>query len=75
MEKDRYVPARRAGAGKFSSELLDTVDWCLRLDHLERPQSVFALQKALTGEKLPEHRGATPVLEQIKEALARLARR
>jgi len=75
MEKDRFVAARRAGAGKFSRELLDTVDWCLRLDHLERPQSVFALQKALTGEKPPEVRGARPVFEQLKSALARFARR
>jgi serine/threonine protein kinase len=75
MEKDRFVSARRAGAGKFTPALLDTVDWCLRLDHLERPQSVFALQKALTGEKPPEFRGGTPVLEQLKGALARFARR
>jgi serine/threonine protein kinase len=75
MEKDRFVSARRAGAGKFTPELLDTVDWCLRLDHLERPQSGFALQKALTGEKPPEYRGGTPVLEQLKGALARFARR
>lgn len=76
LEKDRYVSARRAGAGKFSAALLDTVDWCLRLNHLERPQSVFALQKALTGEKPPPaHGGGTPVLESIKLALARFARR
>ncbi|MEX1074308.1 MAG: protein kinase, partial [Burkholderiales bacterium] len=75
MEKDRIVSARRAGGGKFTRELLDTVDWCLRLDHLERPQSVFALQKALTGEKPPEYRGATPVFDQIKGALARFSRR
>ncbi len=68
MEKDRYVSARRAGDGMFTRELLDTVDWCLRLDYLERPQSVFALQKALLGEKQPEHRGeAAPVfLDQLK---------
>jgi eukaryotic-like serine/threonine-protein kinase len=23
------------------------IDWCLRLDPLERPQSVFALQRAI----------------------------
>ncbi len=54
MEEDLVVPARQAFAGKCSVEVLDTVDWCLRLDHLERPQSVFALQKALLGEKPPE---------------------
>ena len=36
--------------------LLDIIDWCLRLDHLERPQSVLALQKALLGEKEPERK-------------------
>jgi serine/threonine protein kinase len=75
MERDRFVTARRAGAGKYSPELLDTVDWCLRMDHLERPQSVFALQKALTGEKPPEFRGEPAIMELLKGALARLARR
>ena len=56
LEKDLVVPARTAWAGKYPEELLDTVDWCLRLDHLERPQSVLALQKALLGEKPPERR-------------------
>ena len=27
--------------------MLEVIDWCLRLDPLERPQSVFALQKAI----------------------------
>ncbi len=74
LEKDSLVPARRAWAGKYSAELLDTVDWCLRLDHLERPQSVFALQKALLGETQPGHRGAAPLMEQVKGAFLRLAR-
>ncbi|HLS85042.1 MAG TPA: serine/threonine protein kinase, partial [Burkholderiales bacterium] len=69
LEKDTLTPARRAWAGKYSAELLDTVDWCLRLDHLERPQSVFALQKALLGEKPPEHRGEAPFLDQVRTAL------
>jgi serine/threonine protein kinase len=69
LEKDTLAPARRAWAGKYSAELLDTVDWCMRLDHLERPQSVFALQKALLGEKPPEHRGEPPLLDQLRDAL------
>ena len=69
LEKDTLVPARRAWAGRYSAELLDTVDWCMRLDHLERPQSVFALQKALLGEKAPEHRGEAPLLDQLKGML------
>ena len=58
LKEDRVVPARRQWADRYSSALLDIVDWCLRLDHLERPQSVFALQKALLGEKEPERRRA-----------------
>jgi serine/threonine protein kinase len=68
LEKDSLVPARRAWAGKYSADLLDTVDWCLRLDHMERPQSVFSLQKALLGEKEPEHRSEKGLLDQLKGA-------
>jgi serine/threonine protein kinase len=75
MEKDRMTPARKAGAGRYSSELLDTIDWCMRLEHLERPQSGFALQKTLLGEKDPEYRGEAPVLEQLKDMWTKFARR
>jgi serine/threonine protein kinase len=54
LATDRLPPARKAGAGKYSEELLETVDWCLRLDPAARPQSVFALQKALLGERAPD---------------------
>ncbi|MEW6691009.1 MAG: serine/threonine-protein kinase [Pseudomonadota bacterium] len=75
LEKDKLISARKGWAGKYSAELLDTIDWCLRLDHLERPQSVFALQKALLGEKQPGFRGEAPVLDQIKDAIFRFAKR
>ena len=75
LQRDRMLSARKAGAGKYTSELLDTVDWCMRLEHLERPQSGFALQKALLGEKAPEYRGDAPVLEQLKGLLRRFAGR
>jgi hypothetical protein len=50
LKKDEVVPARKAWKGKYSTQLLDTIDWCMKLSHLDRPQSVFALQKALLGE-------------------------
>lgn len=31
----------------YSQQLLDLVHWCMKLNPLERPQSVFALQRAL----------------------------
>ena len=61
LEKDQLVPARRAWDDHYSSVLLDIIDWCLRLEHLERPQSVFALQKALLGEKEPERQASKPL--------------
>jgi len=47
-EKDQLVPAMVRWEGKYSDQLLETIDWCLCINHLYRPQSVFALQKALT---------------------------
>ena len=36
------------------ADLLELIDWCLQLDPLARPQSVYALQKAL----IHRHAGA-----------------
>ena len=74
LEADNLEPARRLWDGKYSRQLLETIDWCLRLDHLERPQSVFALQKALMREKQPEVRD-TSMLTDLRGTLSRLARR
>lgn len=73
--QDKVEPARKGWSGKYSNQLLDTVDWCMRLDHLERPQSVLALQKALLGQKEPEHKGEGPLLEQFKGMLSRFTLR
>jgi len=48
LENDRLEPAMVRWEGKYSDQLLETIDWCLCLNHRYRPQSVFALQKALT---------------------------
>lgn len=47
IKEDLLLPAVKAGAGIYSDHLLETIDWCLALDHLKRPQSVFTLQKSL----------------------------
>jgi serine/threonine protein kinase len=75
VEKDRMTSARKGWAGKYSADLLDTIDWCLRLDHMERPQSVLALQKALRGETAPGFRGEAPMFDQLKEKLFGLGKR
>lgn len=38
----------------YSQALLDIVVWCVKLDPIERPQSVFALQRALRAIDVPE---------------------
>ncbi len=48
LENDRLEPAMVRWEGKYSDQLLETIDWCMCLNHRYRPQSVFALQKALT---------------------------
>lgn len=54
VDNDEVVPAIHRWSGKYSPQLLRTIDWCMKLDHLERPQSVFTLQKALSSR---EHAG------------------
>lgn len=47
VKKDTYEPLATSADGRFSPHLRELVDWCLQLDPLARPQSVYALQKAL----------------------------
>lgn len=47
LKRDQLIPAMVRWEGQVSDQLLETIDWCLNLNHLYRPQSAFALQKAL----------------------------
>ncbi len=47
LKKDLLTPAMVRWDGQYSDRLLEIIDWCLNVNHLYRPQSVFALQKAL----------------------------
>lgn len=47
QEKDRLAVALSRLRGVYSDHLIDVVQWCMSLDPLLRPQSVFALQKEL----------------------------
>jgi serine/threonine protein kinase len=47
VKNDLLVPAVTVGKDHYSQGLLEIIDQCLHLDHLERPQSVFSLQKSL----------------------------
>ncbi len=49
-EKDRLGLSLARQRGIYSDQLIETVEWCMALDPLSRPQSVFALQKLLGQE-------------------------
>lgn len=49
MIDDKLVPAAQRWAGRYSPQLLDTIDQCTRLDPLARPQSAFGLQRLLAA--------------------------
>ena len=46
-KEDRIEPLRALARQSYSDDLVDIVYWCLKLDHLSRPQSAFELQRAL----------------------------
>lgn len=53
LENDRIAVALTRLRGVYSDSLIEVVEWCMSLDPLSRPQSVFALQKELSraGER------------------------
>jgi serine/threonine protein kinase len=46
---DKLVTATKRWPGQFSPQLLDTIDQCMLLDPLARPQSAFGLQRMLAS--------------------------
>jgi serine/threonine protein kinase len=74
VERDLYVPAVSQFADRYSVHLLETIDWCLNLDHLRRPQSALALQKVLLRERDPETGGRRAFVISLRDSLTRLAR-
>ena len=50
QEKDRLSLALSRLRGVYSDNLIEVVEWCMAMDPLSRPQSVFALQKELSRE-------------------------
>ena len=63
--------------GIYSPELIQVIRWSLMIDPLERPQSVFALQKALL-EPVPEKKVADSIeaaLHKVRGMFSGLGRR
>lgn len=57
LKNDTLAQVSRTHSGRYSAQLLETIDWCLALDPLARPQSVYSLQKTLMrkqpGDAMP----------------------
>ena len=50
IEKDRLPMSLSRMRNTYSDNLIEVAEWCMSLDPLSRPQSVFALQKELSRE-------------------------
>ena len=70
-KKDTLAPALETGLDIYSPRLLEIIDWCMQLDPLKRPQSVFALQKALR-EHLPEESKKSSLLDSLRKKLSEI---
>jgi len=50
QEKDRLSLSMNRLRGVYSDNMIEMVEWCMAMNPLDRPQSVFALQKELSRE-------------------------
>jgi len=69
MEKDFLEPALLIGKGTYSEGLLKIIDHCLQLNYMERPQSVFSLQKKLLDANAKIITPKPSLTKKIKAAL------
>jgi serine/threonine protein kinase len=65
LSRDLLVPAKVQAHGKYSEQLLETIDWCLKLDYLSRPQTGFQLQKALSEGMPPLPKGGGSKVTEV----------
>jgi serine/threonine protein kinase len=68
IKNDLLIPAVNLGKDQYSKNLLEIIDKCLSLDYLERPQSVFSLQKSLL-ESTPEPTKKSSLMNKIVDVL------
>jgi serine/threonine protein kinase len=69
VKEDSLSPAVKTGKGIYTKELLAIIDCCLKLDYLERPQSVFSLQKTLLENVPPLIPKKPSLVNKIKYVL------
>jgi serine/threonine protein kinase len=73
LEQDKQESTKKLWSGQYSEHLLELIDWCLKLDPLERPQSVFVVQKALLEkDKVPEVQKKISLLHSIRNKFSKI---
>jgi serine/threonine protein kinase len=73
LEKDHLIPLRTLARLPYSAELYSIVDACLKLDHLQRPQTAFDLQKLLMIE--PQEEAREGLLDTLNKPISKLFQR
>jgi len=72
LEQDKQESVKKLWGGHYSEHFLELIDWCLKLDPLERPQSVFVVQKALLEkDKVPEAQKKTSLLHSLRNKFSK----
>jgi hypothetical protein len=70
LGKDGLIPLRTLARQSYSDELHSIVEACLMLDHLQRPQTAFDLQKLLMIT--PQGAERESLLDTLSKPIARL---
>ncbi len=71
LTNDKLASAKKLWAGQYSEQMLEIIDWCLQLNYMDRPQSVFHLQKHLL-EVVPLPTQKKPkLLDSIRQTLSK----
>jgi serine/threonine protein kinase len=70
-QKDRIIPLRTLARQEYSEHLYQIIDACLAVDHLQRPQTAFDLQKLLMDEPVGEVKRNT-FLDTINKPFSKL---
>jgi serine/threonine protein kinase len=76
LKDDKMPQILRSFRGLYSSQLISMVERCLRLNSLERPQTVYAVQKELVNNvpDKPEFSFAERAGARIRHARERVSR-
>ncbi len=69
LKEDTMVPVAQAYAGTYAQPFLELIDTMLAVNYLERPQSVFALQKRLVELARESEKARPGLLSAIKQTL------